>query len=106
MATQPDGIAVMGHPGDDAFKPLIDDAIAQGIAVTSYQGGHVEYLKYMHDLVREAGCDIRIFAGGGGTILPAERSRPRLVSILEGRWRLSTRSPSGERVAAPRASIR
>ena len=34
VATQPDGIAVMGHPGDDAFKPLIDDAIAQGIAVT------------------------------------------------------------------------
>ena len=45
---------------------------AQGIAITSYQGGHVEYLKYMHDLVREAGVDIRIFAGGGGTILPAE----------------------------------
>ena len=34
VATQPDGIAVMGHPGDEAFKPLIDDAIAQGIAVT------------------------------------------------------------------------
>ena len=34
VATQPDGIAVMGHPGDEDFKPLIDDAIAQGIAVT------------------------------------------------------------------------
>ena len=34
VATGPDGIAVMGHPGDDAFKPLIDDAIAQGIVVT------------------------------------------------------------------------
>jgi len=34
VATQPDGIAVMGHPGDDAFKPLIDDAVAQGIVVT------------------------------------------------------------------------
>ncbi len=34
VATQPDGIAVMGHPGDAAFKPLIDDAIAQGIVVT------------------------------------------------------------------------
>ena len=34
VATQPDGIAVMGHPGDEAFKPLIDDAIAQGIVVT------------------------------------------------------------------------
>jgi simple sugar transport system substrate-binding protein len=35
VATQPDGIAVMGHPGDDAFSPLIDDAVAQGIIVTS-----------------------------------------------------------------------
>jgi simple sugar transport system substrate-binding protein len=34
VATQPDGIAVMGHPGDDAFKPLIDDAVAEGIVVT------------------------------------------------------------------------
>jgi simple sugar transport system substrate-binding protein len=34
VATQPDGIVIMGHPGDDAFKPLIDDAIAQGIVVT------------------------------------------------------------------------
>jgi simple sugar transport system substrate-binding protein len=35
VATQPDGIAVMGHPGDDAFAPLVDDAVAQGIIVTS-----------------------------------------------------------------------
>lgn len=35
VATKPDGIAVMGHPGDDAFSPLIDDAQAQGILVTS-----------------------------------------------------------------------
>ncbi len=34
VATNPDGIAVMGHPGDDAFKPLIDDAVANGIVVT------------------------------------------------------------------------
>ena len=34
VATQPDGIAVMGHPGDDSFGPLIDDAVAQGIIVT------------------------------------------------------------------------
>ena len=63
----------LGH--NRAVKEIVDCAIqedAQGIAITSYQGGHVEYLKYMHDLVREAGTDIRIFAGGGGTILPAE----------------------------------
>src|SRR5260221_3955698 len=34
-ATHPDGIAVMGHPGDDAFKPLVDDAVKNGIIVTS-----------------------------------------------------------------------
>ena len=34
VATKPDGIAIMGHPGDDAFDPLIDDARSQGILVT------------------------------------------------------------------------
>ncbi|MEM6957962.1 MAG: methylmalonyl-CoA mutase family protein, partial [Myxococcota bacterium] len=45
---------------------------AQGIAMTSYQGGHVEYFKYMVDLLREAGSKAKIFGGGGGTILPSE----------------------------------
>ena len=41
----------------------------QGIAVSSYQGGHVEYLRYAVDLLRDAGAGhIRLFAGGGGTI--------------------------------------
>jgi isobutyryl-CoA mutase len=45
----------------------------QAIAMTSYQGGHVEYLKYMADLLKEQGAHhIKIFAGGGGTILPHE----------------------------------
>ncbi len=44
----------------------------QGIAITSYQGGHVEYFKYMIDLLREAGARVEVFGGGGGTILPAE----------------------------------
>ncbi|MET0555006.1 MAG: cobalamin-dependent protein, partial [Vicinamibacteria bacterium] len=44
----------------------------QGIAITSYQGGHVEYFKYMIDLLREAGARTLVFGGGGGTILPAE----------------------------------
>lgn len=45
----------------------------QAIAITSYQGGHMEYFKYMHDLLAEAGCGhIRIFGGGGGVILPNE----------------------------------
>jgi len=46
---------------------------AQGIAITSYQGGHVEFFKYMKDLLVENSCGhIKIFGGGGGTILPSE----------------------------------
>jgi methylmalonyl-CoA mutase len=46
---------------------------AQGIAVSSYQGGHVEYFKYMLDLLRARGGEnIKVFGGGGGVIVPAE----------------------------------
>ncbi|MBS1111356.1 MAG: binding domain / kinase domain / Methylmalonyl-CoA mutase, partial [Anaeromyxobacteraceae bacterium] len=63
----------LGH--NRSAAEIVDAAIqedAQAIAVTSYQGGHVEFFKYMHDLLRERGADVRIFGGGGGTILPAE----------------------------------
>ena len=44
-----------------------------GIAVSSYQGGHVEYFKYMVELLKEAGAEhIRVFGGGGGVIVPEE----------------------------------
>ncbi len=72
----------LGH--NRSVQEIVDCAIqedAQGIAITSYQGGHVEYLKYMHDLVREAGVAIRIFAGGGGTILPAESEELQAYGI-------------------------
>lgn len=46
---------------------------AQGIAISSYQGGHVEYFKYMVDMLRERGAGhIRVFGGGGGVIIPSE----------------------------------
>ncbi len=46
---------------------------ADGIALSSYQGGHVEYFKYMVDMLRERGAGhIRVFGGGGGTITPEE----------------------------------
>src|SRR6202008_1815571 len=46
---------------------------AHGIAVSSYQGGHIEFFKYMLDLLRErGGADIRVFRGGGGGIVPEE----------------------------------
>ncbi len=64
----------LGH--DRSVQDVVDCAIqedANAIAMTSYQGGHVEYLKYMHDLLKEKGCGhIKIFAGGGGVILPEE----------------------------------
>ncbi|MCB1150954.1 methylmalonyl-CoA mutase family protein, partial [bacterium] len=63
----------LGH--NRSVKEIVDCAVqedAQGIAITSYQGGHLEFFKYMHDLLREAGVPTRIYGGGGGTILPAE----------------------------------
>jgi methylmalonyl-CoA mutase len=44
----------------------------QGIAITSYQGGHLEFFKYLYDLLAQAEARIRIYGGGGGTILPDE----------------------------------
>jgi len=57
---------------DEVVNCAIQEDV-QGIALTSYQGGHVEYFKYMHDLLAERGAGhIKIFGGGGGVILPKE----------------------------------
>ncbi|MEY3242750.1 MAG: hypothetical protein RIR11_4189 [Bacteroidota bacterium] len=64
----------LGH--NRSVQEIVDCAIeedVQGIAITSYQGGHTEYFKYMFDLLKERGAGhIKIFGGGGGTILPSE----------------------------------
>ena len=64
----------LGH--NRSVQEIVDTAIqedAQCIAITSYQGGHNEYFKYMHDLLKEKGAsNIKIVGGGGGTILPSE----------------------------------
>ena len=64
----------LGH--DRSVEEVVNCAIeedANAIAMTSYQGGHVEYFKYMYDLLKEKGVThIKIFGGGGGTILPEE----------------------------------
>ena len=64
----------LGH--DRSVEEVVNCAIqedAQAIAMTSYQGGHNEYFKYMFDLLKEKGApQIKIFGGGGGTILPSE----------------------------------
>src|SRR3954449_6911736 len=64
----------LGH--NRSVAEIVECAIeedAQGIAITSYQGGHVEFFKYMKDLLEQNGCGhVKIFGGGGGTILPQE----------------------------------
>ncbi len=64
----------LGH--NRSVAEIVECAIeedAQGIAITSYQGGHVEFFKYMRDLLDQNGCGhIKIFGGGGGTIHPEE----------------------------------
>ena len=64
----------LGH--NRSVEEVVNCAIqedVQGIAMTSYQGGHIEYFKYMYDLLQERGAKhIKIFAGGGGVILPSE----------------------------------
>ena len=64
----------LGH--NRSVQEVVNCAIqedVQGIAMTSYQGGHIEYFKYMYDLLQELGAGhIKIFAGGGGVILPYE----------------------------------
>ena len=64
----------LGH--NRSAREIVEAAIeedAHGIAITSYQGGHLEFFKYIKDLLVENGCShIKIFGGGGGTILPTE----------------------------------
>lgn len=64
----------LGH--DKSAEEVVNTAIqedANAIALTSYQGGHNEYFKYIYDLLREKGApQVKIFGGGGGVILPEE----------------------------------
>ena len=64
----------LGH--NRSVQEIVDCAIqedVQAIALTSYQGGHIEFFKYMYDLLNENACGhIKIFGGGGGVILPEE----------------------------------
>jgi methylmalonyl-CoA mutase len=64
----------LGH--NRSVEEIVDAAIeedAQGIAVSSYQGGHIEYFKYMVDLLKKKGASsIKVFGGGGGCIVPDE----------------------------------
>lgn len=73
---QATGVEVIHLGHDRSVEEVVNTAIqedANAIAMTSYQGGHNEYFKYMHDLLKEKKAGhIKIFAGGGGVILPSE----------------------------------
>ena len=73
---QSTGVEVIHLGHNRAVKEIVDAAIeedVQGIAISSYQGGHIEFFKYMVDLLREYGAPhIKIFGGGGGVIVPEE----------------------------------
>jgi len=83
----------LGH--NRSVEEVVNAAIqedVQGIAISSYQGGHVEYFKYMYDLLKEKGAsNIRIYGGGGGVIIPREMDElheygiARLFSPEDGR---------------------
>jgi methylmalonyl-CoA mutase len=73
---QSTGVEVIHLGHDRSVEEVVNTAIqedANAIAMTSYQGGHNEYFKYMYDLLQEKGAGhIKIFGGGGGVILPTE----------------------------------
>ena len=73
---QATGVEVIHLGHDRGVEEVVNTAIqedANAIAMTSYQGGHNEYFKYMHDLLQQKGApQIKIFGGGGGVILPEE----------------------------------
>ena len=73
---QSTGVEVIHLGHDRSVEEVVNCAIQEdvnAIAITSYQGGHMEYFKYMFDLLKERGAGhIKIFGGGGGVILPEE----------------------------------
>ena len=73
---QSTGVEVIHLGHDRSVEEVVTTAIqedANAICLTSYQGGHNEYFKYMYDLLKERGAEhIKIFGGGGGVILPSE----------------------------------
>src|SRR4030042_5794941 len=73
---QETGVEVIHLGHNRSVQEIVFAAIeedAQGIGVSSYQGGHIEFFKYMVDLLKERGASrIKVFGGGGGVIVPHE----------------------------------
>ena len=70
------GVEVIHLGHNRSVQEIVDAAIeedVQGVAVSSYQGGHIEFFKYIVDLLNERGAShIKVFGGGGGVIIPDE----------------------------------
>src|SRR5210317_114411 len=91
MQTSGAEVIHLGH--NRSVEEIVNTAIqedAQAIAITSYQGGHIEFFKYIYDLLQKKQCGhIKIFGGGGGTILTdvkawvTSRALARLISAME-----------------------
>ena len=73
---QDTGVEVIHLGHNRSVKDVVDAAIeedVQGVAVSSYQGGHIEFFKYLVDLLKDRGAPhIKVFGGGGGVIVPDE----------------------------------
>lgn len=82
---QSSGVEIIHLGHNRSALEIVDAAIqedVQGIAITSYQGGHNEFFKYIFDLLKERNCGhIKLFGGGGGTILPSEIADLHLYGI-------------------------
>ncbi|MEO5609087.1 MAG: fused isobutyryl-CoA mutase/GTPase IcmF, partial [Ornithinibacter sp.] len=83
MQSQGAEVIHLGH--NRSVQEVVDAAVeedVQGVAVSSYQGGHVEYFEYLVELLREAGAGhVRVVGGGGGVIVPAEVARLRDAGV-------------------------
>ena len=83
MQSQGAEVVHLGH--NRSVQEVVDAAVeedAQGVAVSSYQGGHVEYFEYLVELLRDAGAGhVKVVGGGGGVIVPAEIERLREAGV-------------------------
>lgn len=83
MQSQGAEVIHLGH--NRSVQEVVDAALdedAQGVAVSSYQGGHVEYFEYLVQLLRESGAGhVQVVGGGGGVIVPAEIARLREAGV-------------------------
>ncbi len=96
---QDTGVEVIHLGHNRSVQEIVDAAVeedVQGVAVSSYQGGHIEFFKYLVDLLRERGAaHVKVFGGGGGVIVPAE------IEELEALRRDQDLLARGRRAAGP-----